>query len=72
MIVNKKYLYKSLTWRIISIITSFSLSYIMMDGWQEAMRYTIAYSIISTILYYFHELYYKQRKFKNGSKPKEM
>lgn len=60
MALHKKYLLKSLTWRLISIILSLSLSLWFFGTWQAAINYTIAYAIVSTVLYYIHELLYKR------------
>jgi len=53
--VNKKSLYKSATWRVISICMSFSMSYYFLgDSW-EAGKFTAAYALMGTGLYYAHE-----------------
>lgn len=57
--VNKKSLYKAITWRLISIVLSFIVGYIYLGSVKEAGELTVIYSIISTVLYYFHELFYK-------------
>lgn len=58
MTVHKLYVYKALTWRTISIVLSFTLSLLFFSTWKEALSYTITYSIVSTILFYIHEMFY--------------
>ena len=60
MALHKKYVLKSLTWRLISIILSLGLSVYFFGEWKAAISYTAAYAVISTVLYYIHELLYKR------------
>lgn len=60
MKLEKKYLLKSLTWRVVSVILSFVLSLYFFGAWRTALNYTLAYGAISTVLYYIHELLYKR------------
>lgn len=55
----KKSIYKTISWRIISIVLSFVLSLIFMGSVEQATKYTVVYNVIATVLYYFHELGYK-------------
>lgn len=59
---DKKALYKSLTWRAVSVISSLAVSIWLMGNLQEAIKYTIIYNLINTVLYYFHEMAYKGKK----------
>lgn len=59
-LISKKTLYKTITWRIISILVSFCLSYYYLDSTEKATKYTIVYNFVGAILYYFHELFYKK------------
>lgn len=58
-LVSKKSLYKTITWRILSLIMSFGLSYMLMGSLKTATTFTIVYNILASILYYFHEMFYK-------------
>lgn len=59
-LINKKAIYKTISWRIISIAMSFGLSYYFLGSTEQATRYTIVYNCIGAVLYYFHELLYKK------------
>lgn len=56
---NKKALYKALSWRAISMAISLVLSYLFLGSWKSAGAYTLINAVIGTILYYYHELFYK-------------
>lgn len=56
---SKKSLYKAISWRAISVSLSLSLSYLYLGSFAKATSFTVIYSIISTILYYWHEVAYK-------------
>jgi uncharacterized membrane protein len=60
IVIGRKTLYKAITWRMLSIILSFSLSFIYLTEVNKAMSFTIIYAIISTVLYYFHEIIWKR------------
>jgi uncharacterized membrane protein len=57
--VSKKALYKTISWRIVSIMLSLTLSLLIMGSWRQAVSYTLIYSALSSILYYYHEMLYK-------------
>lgn len=57
--MNKKTLYKTVSWRILSLISAFSLSLLFFPTVKEATNFTVISQIMSTVLYYFHELFYK-------------
>lgn len=57
--LSRKSLYKTITWRLISIVLSFTTSYVFLGSLDLATKYTIVYSIVSSILYYWHEMLYK-------------
>lgn len=59
-LISKKALYKTISWRIVSVITSFTLSYHFLGSMEQATAYTIVYNLIGSVLYYFHELAYKK------------
>jgi uncharacterized membrane protein len=59
MVLNRKSLYKTISWRIVSIILSFTLSYVLMGSIEAATTFTVIYNVIATVLYYLHEMFYK-------------
>lgn len=59
-LINKKAIYKTISWRIISILVSFGLSYYYLGSTEEATHYTVVYNGIGAVLYYLHELLYKK------------
>lgn len=59
VLISKKSLYKAISWRAISILLSFTLGFFFIGEIVKTISFTIIYSIISTTLYYFHELFYK-------------
>ena len=63
-LLSRKALYKTISWRIVSIIVSFILSYYFLGSIDGATHYTLVYNGISVILYYFHELIYKWLRLK--------
>lgn len=58
-LVSKKSLYKTISWRLISLIMSFTLSYYILGSLKTATTFTIVYNILGSILYYLHEMLYK-------------
>jgi uncharacterized membrane protein len=62
--LSKKTLYKTISWRITSIVLSLSLSYLIMRSFKQALGYTAIYSVLSSVLYYYHELLYKWLRLK--------
>lgn len=59
-LISKKALYKTITWRLVSIAVSFILSYQFLGSVEEATTYTVVYNVIGSVLYYLHELAYKK------------
>ena len=57
--IHKKALYKTLSWRLISIIMSFFISMIFMGSMVEASKFALVYNVVSGFLYYWHEMAYK-------------
>jgi uncharacterized membrane protein len=60
--LTRKTLYKALTWRLISIVLSFALSIAFFGDFKASLWYTLAYGVVSTVLYIAHELLYKWLK----------
>lgn len=59
VIFSKKSLYKTLSWRAVSIILSFVVSYAIMGSVGQASVFTVVYSLIATLFYYWHEVAWK-------------
>jgi len=59
-LISKKTLYKTVTWRLVSIAVSFVLSLYFLGSVEQATTYTVVYNVIGSVLYYFHELAYKK------------
>jgi len=56
---SRKTLYKTVTWRLLSIGLTFSTSALFFGSVNESLSYTVVYSVLSTVLYYYHERLYK-------------
>jgi uncharacterized membrane protein len=57
--IRKKALYKTISWRIVSTLLAFVLSYIYIGSFTEASKFTLVHAIIGSILYYGHEEFYR-------------
>lgn len=55
MASKKRSLAKSITWRLIAVISTFVIGYAMTDSLGFAASLTIVSNIINFILYYVHE-----------------
>ena len=56
MIVSKsRSLIKSLTWRVVAIVTTFISAYLITNEEIEALKVTVLTNTINFILYYGHE-----------------
>ena len=55
MISKKRSLAKSLTWRIIAVISTFVIGYAMTGSLTFAASLTVVSNLINFILYYVHE-----------------
>jgi uncharacterized membrane protein len=52
---RKRSIAKSILWRIICIIVSIFVSFILTARWDLAVAIGTSYNILTTFLYYFHE-----------------
>jgi uncharacterized membrane protein len=52
---RKRSIAKSILWRIICIIVSIAVSYLLTSRWDIAVAIGSVYNIITMVLYYFHE-----------------
>ena len=55
METRRRSLLKSITWRILAIITLTYLSYIFTKDWEITGWITISFNVIQIFLYYIHE-----------------
>jgi uncharacterized membrane protein len=46
---------KSVTWRLVAVISTFFVGYFMTSSWQFATSLTIISNLINFVLYYMHE-----------------
>jgi len=49
-------IHKTITWRVIAVITTFIIAYIFTGCWFASLEISIAANITKTLLYYLHEL----------------
>jgi uncharacterized membrane protein len=54
-VTKKRSLAKSLTWRVIAIISTFVIGYVMTGSWSFAASLTVVSNVINFVLYYIHE-----------------
>ena len=59
VVFSKKSLYKTISWRIVSIILAFTISYVIMGSASQASMFTVVHSVVATLLYYWHEVAWK-------------
>jgi len=52
---KKRSIAKSIVWRIICIIVSIFISFVLTARWDLAVAIGTSYNIITMVLYYFHE-----------------
>ncbi len=52
---RKRSIAKSIVWRIICILVSIVVSYLLTSRWDIAIAIGSIYNIITMVLYYFHE-----------------
>jgi uncharacterized membrane protein len=62
MVSKKRSLAKSLTWRVIAVISTFVIGYAMTGSWSFALSLTLVSNIINFVLYYIHERLWLQVK----------
>lgn len=55
MISKKRSLAKSLTWRVVAVVSTFIIGYAMTGSWSFAASLTIVSNVINFVLYYLHE-----------------
>lgn len=59
MNVSRKSLYKTISWRLLSIIVGFSITYLYLGSIEIATTLTVLHNVVATILYYNHEMFWK-------------
>lgn len=57
--LRKKAIYKSITYRAISIVQSLVLGYIYLGSISEAGEFALVSAVVGTVIYYYHEEFYR-------------
>jgi uncharacterized membrane protein len=68
MISKKRSLAKSLTWRVIAVITTLLVGYVMTGSWAFALSLALVSNGINFVLYYLHERVWLQVNWGKGKK----
>jgi uncharacterized membrane protein len=55
MVSKRRSLAKSLTWRVIAIVSTLLIGYAMTGSWAFALSLTLVSNVINFVLYYMHE-----------------
>ena len=55
MVSKRRSLAKSLTWRVIAIVSTLLIGYAMTGSWAFALSLTLVSNLINFVLYYVHE-----------------
>jgi uncharacterized membrane protein len=55
MVSKKRSLAKSLTWRVIAVVSTLLIGYAMTGSWAFALSLTVVSNLINFVLYYVHE-----------------
>ncbi len=55
MVSKKRSLAKSLTWRVIAIVSTFAIGYVLTGSLAFAASLTLISNVINFVLYYLHE-----------------
>jgi uncharacterized membrane protein len=59
---RKRSIAKSIVWRIICIIVSIAVSYMLTSRWDVAVAIGSVYNLVTMVLYYFHERFWNRIK----------
>jgi uncharacterized membrane protein len=55
MISKKRSLAKSLTWRVVAVVSTLLIGFAMTGSWAFALSLTLVSNVVNFILYYIHE-----------------
>jgi uncharacterized membrane protein len=55
MVSKRRSLAKSLTWRVIAVVSTLLIGYAMTGSWAFALSLTVVSNLINFVLYYIHE-----------------
>lgn len=55
MATKKRSLLKSMTWRLVAIVSTLLIGYWLTRSWEFALSLTVVSNVINFILYYVHE-----------------
>jgi uncharacterized membrane protein len=62
MVSKRRSLAKSITWRLIAVVVTFLVGYVMTGSWEVAASLSIVSNLINFILYYLHERFWLRVK----------
>jgi uncharacterized membrane protein len=68
MVSKKRSLAKSLTWRVIAVVSTLLIGYAMTGSWAFALSLTLVSNVINFVLYYLHERIWLQVSWGKGAK----
>jgi uncharacterized membrane protein len=68
LVSKKRSLAKSLTWRVIAIVSTLLIGYAMTGSWAFALSLTLVSNGINFVLYYLHERVWLQVSWGKGRK----
>ena len=54
-VTKSRSLAKSLTWRVIAVVSTLLIGYAMTGSWSFSVSLTIVSNVINFVLYYIHE-----------------
>jgi uncharacterized membrane protein len=54
-VTKSRSLAKSLTWRVIAVVSTLLIGYAMTGSWAFALSLTVVSNVINFVLYYIHE-----------------
>jgi uncharacterized membrane protein len=54
-VTRSRSLAKSLTWRLIAVVSTLLIGYAMTGSWAFAVSLTVVSNVINFVLYYIHE-----------------
>lgn len=55
MVSKRRSLAKSLTWRVVAVVSTLLIGYAMTGSWAFALSLTLVSNVINFVLYYIHE-----------------
>lgn len=68
MVISKRHLFKSITWRLIATLDTLLFSFLITSNISQGINITLIDSILKLLGYYFHELLWFSSKFNSSHK----